>query len=303
MNRELTLLILAGGKGSRFGGMKQTEEVGPNGEYIIDYSIYDALRAGFTKVVFVIGESHYKIFKESIGKRIQDKVEVQYVLQTLVKDENGNVIEREKPWGTGHAVLSAKKVVKEPFLLINADDFYGYESFKLAAHYLRKMKEGEAIIIGYPLTHTLSSSGEVKRGICLSRGEKFLSLVESKVKKQDDLIEAFPLDGSESFLVGNDTYVSMNMIGFHPSIFKPLERDFERFFQTCDRKNSEYLIPNALEQFKNEKLLSVSLIKTPSHWVGMTYKEDVELVKKEIWNSIQKGIYKENLWGKNKIGN
>ena len=226
MNKDLTLLIMAAGMGSRFGGLKQIEPMGPNGEFLIDYSIYDAINAGFNKVVFIIKEENYDIFKETIGKRVEDKINTEYVFQDMNDLPEGYTKpeERVKPWGTAHAILCAKDNIHEPFVIINADDFYGKDAYKVASNFLKNVKEGNNYcLVGYKVANTLTENGAVKRGICKLENGNLTELIESNVEKIDGKIIAKPLDGREPFFVTEDTYVSMIMLCFTPSIFKYIE--------------------------------------------------------------------------------
>ena len=299
--KDLTLLILAAGMGSRFGGLKQIEPMGPNGEFIIDYSIYDAIKAGFNKVVFVIKRENEQIFKKTIGKRIEKKIKVLYAFQDMNNIPLGFKVpsERTKPWGTSHAVLVAKDLINEPFAIINADDFYGFEAYKKAANFLSSNhNQNNYCVIGYKVINTLSDNGAVKRGICFSKNNSLTSLVESKVLKENNIIKAYPLDESDSFTIEDDTLVSMNMFGFMPSIFKYLENNFSSFLE--DNKNNiltcEYLVPNVVNKIIREEKVSVNVIKTDAKWLGITYLEDKEKVVKEINKLISNNIYPYHLW-------
>ena len=197
MNKDLTLLIMAAGMGSRFGGLKQIEPMGPNGEFLIDYSIYDAINAGFNKVVFIIKEENYAIFKETIGKRVEDKINTEYVFQDMNDLPEGYTKpeERVKPWGTAHAILCAKDNIHEPFVIINADDFYGKDAYKVASNFLKNVKEGNNYcLVGYKVANTLTENGAVKRGICKLENGNLTELIESNVEKIDGKIIAKPLD-------------------------------------------------------------------------------------------------------------
>ena len=298
--KDLTLLIMAAGMGSRFGGLKQIEPIGPGGEFIIDYSIYDAIRSGFTKVVFVIKKENEELFKETIGNRIAEKIKVEYVFQEqdYLPEGYEQYKDRKKPWGTAHAILCAKEAIHEPFLIINSDDFYGYESYLVASNHLKEMKEKDYFIVGYPVRNTLSENGSVKRGICIQENGILKGLVESKLEEVDGKIIASPLDGKEAFEVSNDALVSMNMIGFEPSIFTILEQNFITFLENNkeDLQTCEYLIPDVLEGEIKKQSSKVTIVKTEAKWLGMTYREDKEYVVKRIEELILAGVYPENLW-------
>lgn len=298
--KDLTLVILAAGMGSRFGGLKQIEPVGKNGEFIIDYSIYDAKKAGFNKVVFVIKEENYEIFKNTIGKRVEDKIDVSYVFQDM-KNLPKDVFlpEREKPLGTAHAIWCCKDVVKGNFAIINADDFYGASSFSLLADFLSKNEEiSEFCMIGYKISNTLTSNGSVKRGVCMENNGYLTSLIESKISRIDGKITCSPLDGSESFNVDDDALVSMNMFGFTNVIFDYIEKDFDKFYNNNkDNLDScEYLIPDIVfDNIKNNNS-KVKVLKTTAKWYGVTYKEDKQEVVTALDFMVANGIYNTPLW-------
>lgn len=300
MKNELTLLILAGGMGSRFGGLKQVEPIGPNGEFLIDYSIYDAMLAGFTKVLFVIKKEHEKVFRETIGNRIAGKIKVEYVFQEVKDVPEGFDYpkDRVKPWGTAHAIMCSKPFLDGPFLMINADDFYGREAYQKAAQFLKEKKNKDAYcIIGYPVIKTLSENGAVKRGICFTENGKLKELKESLVLKEDKIF-ATPLDGSTPFEVKENTYASMNMLGFQMSIFDYLEKDFLRFLKENKENlsNCEYLIPDSLMKLNKEQYAEVVFIPTTSTWLGITYRNDKEKVVHQLNEWIKEGRYPEKLW-------
>lgn len=304
MKKEnLTLLILAAGMGSRFGGLKQIEPIGPNGEFIIDYSIYDAIKAGFNKVVFIIKEENYEIFKETIGKRVEDKIKVEYVFQKLEDLPAGYQVpeERVKPWGTAHAILAAKNNIKEPFAIINADDFYGYDAYKVISEFLKEEKQEELYgLVGYQVKNTLTENGSVKRGVCKLNNDYLEALIESSVIEENGIITATPLDGSEAFTVTDETYVSMNMLGFTPSLFPYIEKHFTEFLE-ANKDNllkCEYLIPDILTLATEEDYAKTKVIPTTAKWEGVTYKEDKESVVKAIQKLVDDGVYPHNLWKK-----
>lgn len=304
MKKEnLTLLIMAAGMGSRFGGLKQIEPFGPNGEFLIDYSIYDAIRAGFTKVVFIIKEENYEIFKETIGKRVEDKIPVEYVFQKLENLPEGYTCpeERVKPWGTAHAILSAKNNIVEPFAIINADDFYGYDAFRVVSEFLRsKQEENTYAVVGYQVKNTLTENGSVKRGVCKIDNNYLKEIIESNVIEENGIITATPLDGKDSFTIASDTCVSMNMLGFNPGLFPYIDKHFPEFLEenkdnilTC-----EYLIPDILTMATKEGYAKTKVLPTTAKWEGVTYKEDKEGVVRAINQLIEEGVYPQNLWKK-----
>lgn len=303
MKKEKTLVVLAGGMGSRFGGLKQIEPVGPNGEFIIDYSVYDAVKTGFTKVVFVIREENYEVFKETIGKRVDKYIRVEYCFQ---KNDNlplGYTVpeSRVKPLGTAHALLCAKDLVDGPMAMINADDFYGRDAFVKASKFLDEMEEDEREfgIIGYKIANTLTENGSVKRGVCAVNEDNYLvKITESKVEKVDNEIVASPLNGEKSFILEEDNPVSMNFMLFNHLIFDYIEQLFPLFFELHkdELDTAEYLIPNVLEYLTENDIANTLVIPTESKWHGVTYREDLEDVKTAIKEYIDKGIYNNRLW-------
>ena len=243
----MTLLIMAAGMGSRFGGLKQIEPVGPNGEFIIDYSIYDAIKAGFTKVVFIIKEENYNDFVETIGKRIEGKIEVEYVFQKMEDVPNGVEIpkDRIKPWGTAQALNAAKSVIDGPFAVISADDFYGREPYTLLIDSLNK---GEFSAIGYKIGNTLTNVGSVKRGVCFSKDDYLTNIIESKVKFENGKIIGEPLSGGELYEMDSSQSVSMLMFGLQPSLFEYIKEDMPKYFEkhADNLTTCEYLLPEVL---------------------------------------------------------
>lgn len=295
----MELVIMAAGMGSRFGGLKQIEPVHKNGEFIIDYSIYDAVRYGFDKVVFIIKEENYEVFKETIGNRISDKIKVEYVFQ-----KNDNVpfevpSGRVKPFGTAHAILCCKDVIKDNFLVINSDDFYGRDAFRVASEYLKsEHKSNEFGMVGYIVSNTLTENCSVKRGVCELKDGYITNLVESSVEKVNDKIIASPLDGRDSFEVNDDTLVSMNMFMFTPKIFELLESDFLEFYKNNVNNllKCGYLIPEVVcNNIKKDKI-TFKAFKTTSKWMGVTYKEDKEIVVEGINSLVEGGEYPDKLW-------
>ena len=296
-----TLLILAAGMGSRFGGLKQVEPVGPNGEAIIDYSIYDAIRAGFGKIVFIIRESFADAFREKFDQNLKGKIEVDYVYQELDMLPEGYSLPegREKPWGTAHAILVAKNVIKEPFCALNADDFYGFNAYRAMAEFLTKSPdETEFAMVGYRLNDTLSEYGSVSRGICdVDENDNLLKIVEkTKIVKKDQKVISLESDESELQLTGLES-ASMNNWGFKPAIFEMLEKKFVEFLDAhIHEPKSEIYIPSVVFDLINENLANVKVLKTVSPWFGVTYKEDKPFVIEKLNALIAKGDYPENLW-------
>lgn len=303
MKKDITLVILAGGMGSRFGGLKQIEPMGPNGEFIIDYSIHDAIKAGFNKVVFLIKKENFEIFKETIGKRVEPHIKVEYVFQEL--DSIPTYVEipsdRIKPFGTAHAVLCARECTHEPFAMINADDFYGRDAFVKAYEFLSKVEDtsNNYGMIGYKVVNTLTENGSVKRGVCkVDNDDNLVRIYESKVEKENGVITASPLNGNEPFIVNEEDTVSMNFLLFTPTIFKHLEERFPIFLEN-NKDNlltSEYLIPDVVTDLIREGISTTKVIRTSAAWHGVTYKEDTPDVRSAISNLVEQGEYNLNLW-------
>ena len=303
MKKDVTLVILAAGMGSRFGGLKQIEPMGPSDEFIIDYSVYDAIKAGFNKIVFIIKKENYELFKETIGKRVEPHIKVEYAFQELNNLPEGFSIpeDRVKPLGTAHAVLCAKNFVNEPFAMINSDDFYGRDAFIKAYDFLSTTNSTSSKygMIGYMVANTLTENGSVKRGVCDVDDNDYLkSITESKVERVNNEIIANPLDGSDSFVVGEEDTVSMNYLLFTPSIFDYIEEGFSDFFinNKDNLLTSEYLIPDVVSKLINEGKASMKVIRTSASWHGVTYREDTPAVKASIRKLVDKGEYNSNLW-------
>lgn len=303
MKKDITLVILAAGMGSRFGGLKQIVPMGPNGEFIIDYSVYDAIKAGFNKIVFLIKRENYDLFKETIGARVEPYIKTEYAFQELNNLPLGYTLpsDRVKPLGTAHAVLCCKEKVHENFAMINSDDFYGRDAFIKAYEYLSKVDESssEYGMIGYKVANTLTENGSVKRGVCNVDNNGYLTnLTESKVERVNNEIIASPLDGSKAFTVKDDDTVSMNFLLFTPSIFNYIEEGFPEFFDN-NKDNlltAEYLIPDVLSNLIKNNKASTKVIPTSANWYGVTYKEDAPGVKRAIQNLVDNHEYNDNLW-------
>lgn len=297
---QKTLLVMAAGMGSRFGGLKQIEPMGPNGEFLIDYSIYDAKLAGFTKVVFIIKEENYNLFKETVGKRVESHIETEYVFQDASNLEEAYpaLKERVKPLGTGHAILCAKDKIDTPFAIINADDFYGRDAYFVASKYLDTIDDEHYAVVGYSVSKTLSPNGAAKRGICREENGELVDLIESSVERVNGEIVASPLNGSEPFKVTEDTLVSMNLLLFTPQIFEVLEKKLTVFLEENkeDLSKCEFLIPDVVRTAMKEKAVTVDLLKTDSVWHGVTYREDKEEVVTAINKLIEEKIYPNKLW-------
>lgn len=301
-NKDITLVIMAAGMGSRFGGLKQIEPIGPNGEFLIDYSIYDAKRAGFNKVVIIIKKENYEVFKETIGKRIEPHIKVEYAFQEMDKIPEGVEVpeDRIKPFGTAHALYCAKDNINGPFAVISADDFYGHESFDILADSI--INKEEYSIIGYKVGNTITDNGSVKRGVIfVDENNKLLSIKESKVEKIDGEIVCEPLNGDETFTVEEDHPVSMLMYGLQKDVIDYLEKDIDRFFEDNkdDLEKCEYLLPDVLDDFMKANGVDMNVISTPATWYGVTYKEDKDVVQNAINKLIEEGIYPSELWPKN----
>ena len=298
--KNLTLLIMAAGMGSRFGGLKQIEPFGPNGEFIIDYSIYDAIKAGFNKVVFIIKKENLDIFRETVGKRIEDKIKVEYAFQKLEDIPSGFTlpIDRVKPLGTGQAILSSKNVINENFVVINSDDFYGYDAFRVAASFLRSNESNNYGLVGYKVKNTLTENGSVKRGVCEEENGYLTKIVESSIIEENNIITASPLDGRDSFVMDKEDLVSMNMLLFTPTIYPYLEKKFVEFLDKnkSDLSKCEFLIPDVLQDAIDEDYAKVSVLSTTAKWEGVTYKEDKDNVVSAIKKLIEDGIYPQDLW-------
>tara|TARA_B000000477_G_scaffold110415_1_gene103885 strand:+ start:410 stop:1294 length:885 start_codon:yes stop_codon:yes gene_type:complete len=293
--KDITLLVMAAGMGSRYGGLKQLDAVGPSDETIIDFSVYDAIRAGYNKVVFIIREDFEKQFKEKISNKYEDKIKVEIVYQDLHDLPNSFSCpkDRSKPWGTGHAILAARNVISEPFAAINGDDFYGRESFKIISDHYSSMNSGFAMA-AFQLDKTLSDYGSVSRGICEQNLNQLVTVVETHGIKKSSAgnIEC----DRDISLLGNEL-VSMNMWGFMPSIFDHLEKMFNEFLdENISDLKSEFLIPSVVNDLIEKNIEKVQVLKTKSTWFGVTYIEDKPFVKNQIKELIQTGIYPEKLF-------
>ena len=293
--KDITLLVMAAGMGSRYGGLKQLDAVGPSDETIIDFSVYDAIRAGYNKVVFIIREDFEKQFKEKISNKYEDKIKVEIVYQDLHDLPNSFSCpkDRSKPWGTGHAILAARNVISEPFAAINGDDFYGRESFKIISDHYSSVNIDFAMA-AFQLDKTLSDYGSVSRGICEENLNQLVTVVETHGIKKSSAgnIEC----DRDISLLGNEL-VSMNMWGFMPSIFDHLEKMFNEFLdENISDLKSEFLIPSVVNDLIEKNIEKVQVLKTKSTWFGVTYIEDKPFVKNQIKELIQTGIYPEKLF-------
>jgi dTDP-glucose pyrophosphorylase len=294
-----TLLVLAAGIGSRYGGLKQIDPIGPGGETIIDYSVYDALRAGFGKLVFVIRKDIEATFREVIGSRFEKRIAVDYVFQELNALPPGFSLPpgRTKPWGTAHAVLTAASAVGEPFAAINADDFYGQASFQTLGRYLQSSTQDYAMV-GFVLRNTLSEFGSVARGVCRLSPDNYLeSVVElTKIEKDGSGARNTDAAGQVHPLTG-DEIVSLNMWGFTPSLFAHLQREFVAFLhQDGANPKAEFFIPTVVNTLINTGQTRLKVLPTSSSWFGVTYREDRPRVVASIRELIHRGDYPEKLW-------
>ena len=296
--KEKTLLILAAGLGSRYGGCKQIDGFGPNKEFIMDYSIYDAIESGFTKVVFLIKRDMLETIENTIAKRIKNKIKVEYAFQEMNNIPSGVIIpeDRVKPWGTAHAIYCCKDVIHEPFVMINADDFYGRESYKEISKYLDNIKSNNIGIVGYKAKNTMSELGSVKRGVCTVKNNKVRDIVESELRYTDGKIEARPLNGIEFNLIDDDTLVSMNMIAFDYSFLKYIDDNIKEFFEKSDLSKDEFLIPTLIRKSINDKAYTCNIINTNAKWCGVTYKEDKEQLIEFLNKLYDEGAYPKDMW-------
>ena len=271
---KATLVVMAAGMGSRFGGIKQLEPVGTSGEVLLDYSVFDAKRAGFDRVVFIIKKEIEKNFKEIAGDRIAKHIDVAYAFQTIPPH-------RKKPYGTGDAIMTTADIVDSPFAVINADDFYGYDAFKQA--YEGLMNKDEYCMVGYRLKNTLSDNGSVSRGVCSIKDGYLTDVTEhTAITKDTDL--------------DPDTIVSMNMWGIHPDIYPELKLQFEEFLATKNIEKDEFFIPAVIDKMVKDGKKKVKVYDTTAVWYGMTYREDKEKVKNALAKMVEDGIYPKELW-------
>ena len=298
---EPTLLILAAGMASRYGSMKQIQGFGPSGETIMDYSIYDAMRSGFKKVVFIIRKDFAADFKEIFEPKLAGKIATDYVYQDLHSFVDGFQVpaERTKPWGTAHAVLCAKDAIGEPFAVINADDFYGRDAFEKAYRFLTtQVSESLHSIIGYELTKTLSENGSVSRGVCqVDAQDNLVSIAERTKIYRDEAGKITYEEGDDKFEVPSDSKVSMNFWCFDPSVFAFIQRIFAEFLaENSHNLNAEFFIPIIGDRFIHEGRGAIKVIPTSAQWFGVTYKEDAPGVQKSLNELISSGQYPSNLW-------
>ena len=292
--KNLSLLVMAAGMGSRYGGLKQLDQLGPNGETIIDYSVYDAIKAGFTKVVFIIRKDFEDQFRSQITEKYSEKIDIAFAFQNLddLPDSFQCPDGREKPWGTGHAILSAKELIDDPFVVINGDDFYGQESFNVIADYYIN-GENQFSMVAFRLDKTLSSHGAVTRGVCDIKSKKLISVIETEdIEKKEKKI----LSNRDITFKGSEP-VSMNMWGFLESLFNYLSKGFIEFLNAEGNElKSEYLIPSVINNLIQSNLEEVHVLKSNTSWFGVTYREDKPVGKRKIKELINSGIYPSHLF-------
>jgi len=290
MHKDITLVVMAAGMGSRFGGLKQIEPIGPKGEVLLDFSVFDAVKAGFTKVVFVIKHAIEDDFKAMVGKRIANRVKVEYVFQETDALPEGYTCpaDRTKPWGTAHAILCCKDVVKEPFAVVNADDFYGRSAFVKMAEFL-KADNNDYCMVGFRLCNTLTENGYVSRGVCETENGELKSVTErtkiADCKYTED-------DGATWTELSPQTVVSMNLWGFRPDIFNYIDDGFKKFLDACiNEPKSEYYLPSVVSTLIENGEKSVKVLVAEDKWYGVTYKEDKETVVSAMQDLIDNGVY------------
>lgn len=306
MLKKPVMVIMAAGMGSRYGGLKQIDPIDEYGDKIIDFSIYDAVQAGFEKVVFIIKKSLEKDFKEQIGDRISRQMQVEYVFQELDKVPKGYGVPegREKPWGTGHAVLCCKDVVHGPFAVINADDYYGKSAFKAIYDQLASVKDDEKYqytMVGYKICNTLTENGHVARGVCgMDNHNKLTDIHErTKIEKHGDKIEYTEDDGITWTYLPDETLVSLNLWGFTESMLGELDQRFAAFLDREVKNNPlkcEYFLPFVVDELLKENKAEVTVLKSVDRWYGVTYKEDKAMVVKAIQDLKDQGLYPDKLW-------
>ena len=299
--KDYTLVILAAGMGSRYGGTKQLDAVSKNGETIMDFSLFDAVKAGFTKVVFIVRKDILEEVKSDFGAKLEGKVKVEYVIQETTKiPEKYNDNQRSKPWGTGHALLMAKEVVKENFCVINADDFYGYNAFETILAFLKKLdvQSKDYAMVGYPIINTLSDNGSVSRGeTFLDEKHNLKKIIErTSITKQGDKI-TFKADNGEEGIIAKETLVSLNFWGFSPTFFDYLSEEFNIFLEENSKEaKTEFFLPFVVDELIQRNISNVSVLSTSAKWMGVTYKEDKQIVVNKVSQLIEQGVYPVKLW-------
>lgn len=295
-----TLLILAAGMGSRYGGIKQMDAFGPHGETIIDYSIFDAIKSGFGKIVFVIRQDFADQFKDIFEKKLKGKVKTEYVMQEMDSHLDGFILPpgRSKPWGTAHAVLCAKEVINEPFAVINADDFYGSDAFDKAYQFLTTdVAPDKYCIIGYQLEKTISQNGSVSRGVCQVDNDYNLVSINERTKIFPENGKIFYIESTQQVPLPQNTVVSMNFWGFDPNVFGFMQDLFGKFLhENAGNPKAEFFIPIVADEFIKEGKGEIKVIPTSAQWFGVTYKEDAEGVRSSIQELLDNGVYPQKLW-------
>ena len=297
----MQLVILAAGMGSRFGGLKQMEPMDEANNFLLDYSVHDAKLAGFDSVIFIIKKDFYKEFKETIGQRVEKIIKVEYAFQDLNDLPEGFVcpVGREKPWGTAHAIYAARDLIKDDFIIINGDDFYGQETYKVAYDYLKGSKGNEYANVAFKVKNTMTENGSVKRGVIFTNKENYLDkLIESSIiKNEEGKIHCTPLDGAPEFDITPDTLVSMNLFAFTKDLMGELARKFPIWLKdNISNLKAEFLIPTVVDELVHEGRASVKVLETPSVWFGVTYKEDKPGVVKALAELVAQGKYKKGLY-------
>jgi choline kinase len=291
---------MAAGMGNRFGGLKQITPMGPSGEFILDYSVYDAIKAGFDKVIFIIKKENLELFKEVVSNHLEKRIKVEYAFQDLndIPVQVDIPESRVKPWGTTHALYSARNMIDDNFAILNADDFYGRDAFMQIANFLRTSNDdSNACMVGYKLKNTLSKMGTVARGICQVEDGCLKHIDERlKIQREDGIIKYF--DNEKSYPLDEESIASMNMWGFSKSIINYIEDDVKAFFEQNrnDLEKVECLLPVTVSHFIDKKVIDVNVLKTNSTWMGVTYREDAGKVQEAIKELIEKGEYPEQLW-------
>ncbi len=303
----LTLIVMAGGMGSRFGGLKQLEPFGPSGEKIIDFTVYDAVKAGFDRVVFVIKEENLELFKKTVSDSLSDRIKVDFVFQSTDKLPDGfePIQGREKPLGTGHAVWCCRKVVNEPFCVVNADDYYGRQAFVSVAEFLKNQAPCGApdvshyCMAGFELGKTLTENGDVSRGVCVTDKDGMLLSITENPKISIDGKQAVSVMDGKSRTLPLDTTVSMNFWGYLPTIFDDMQSAFDDFLHTLapDDIKSEYVLPSMMDQLMHAGKLRVRVLSTNAVWFGMTYPQDKPLVQQSLLKLHEQGVYPPTLLG------
>ena len=299
---QLTLLILAAGMGSRYGGLKQLDPMGPNGETVLDYSVYDAVLAGFDKVVFVIRRDFEDVFKSSIGTKFEHKIEVDYAFQELEDLPGGHTVPegRNKPWGTAHAVRAARDMIDAPFAVINADDFYGRDAYVRIAKYFSQeieMDQLQLCMVGYPLQNTLSEHGSVNRGICRVKDKVLVSVEEHLNIQSDAKGNISAINANEALVeLSPESLVSMNFWGFTPALFSEIESNFTQFLDTQGQElKTECYLPDIVNHLIQSDRAKCAVIETSSAWFGVTYPDDKPFVQSNIAKLVKEGLYPEKL--------